>query len=140
MGKSWKTKLKKMEVYLMEIGVNENSQKSIRKLLEEKDKTISSLKKHLKIYVASHPQIEKLLTLQEEVNSLEKGTLDTKEKILHIKNEKQSLQKEKKELVLKVVSIEQPQQTTTNELKKSMSQVTLKHDEIRILTLMVKSF
>ena len=108
-------------------------------MLEERDKIISSLKKHLKIYVASHPQIEELLALQEQVNSLEKGTLDLKEKILHLKNEKQSFQKEK-ELILKVVSTEHPQQTTTHELTKAMSQVSLKDDEIKILTLMVKSF
>ena len=123
----------------MKIWLNEDSQKSIKKLLEERDKIISSLKKHLKIYVASHPQIEELLALQEQVNSLEKGTLDLKEKILHLKNEKQSFQKEK-ELILKVVSTEHPQQTTTHELTKAMSQVSLKDDEIKILTLMVKSF
>ena len=42
MGKAWKNQIKKMEADLMEIGVKPNSQKSIKKLLEEKDKTISS--------------------------------------------------------------------------------------------------
>ena len=63
MGKSWQTQIKKLKEYLMEMGVNPDSQKSVKKLLDEKDKTISYLKKRLKILVEDHPQIEELLTL-----------------------------------------------------------------------------
>ena len=45
MGKYWQTQIKKRESHLMEMGVKPDSQKSIKKLLEEKDKTISSLKR-----------------------------------------------------------------------------------------------
>jgi len=71
MGKDWKTKIKKMESDLMEMGVKTDSKNSVKKMLEEKDKTISSLKEQLKILVVNHPQTEELLTLQEEVNSLQ---------------------------------------------------------------------
>ena len=60
----------------MAMGVKPDSKNPKNKLLEEKDKTISSLKKQLKIPVVDHPQIEELLTLQEEVNSLWLSTLD----------------------------------------------------------------
>ena len=58
----------------MEIGVNPDSQESVKKLLEEKDKMNTSLKKQLKIPVADHPQTKELLSLQGEVNSLQQST------------------------------------------------------------------
>lgn len=130
MGKAWQTQIKKLEADLMEMGVKPNNQNPVKKLLEEKDKTISSLRKQFKIPVAYHPQTKKLLTLQEEVNYLQQSTLDLKARILQLENEKESLQKEKSELVL---TTEQPQQITTDELTKAMSQVSLKDDEIKKL-------
>ena len=62
MGKAWKTKIKKLEADLMETGVNSDSQKSVKKLLEEKDKMMTSLKKQLKIPATDHPQIEELIS------------------------------------------------------------------------------
>ena len=56
MGKYWQAQIKKMEEDLMEIGVKIHSQKSIKKLLEGKDKTITYLKKQLKIPIVDHPQ------------------------------------------------------------------------------------
>ena len=70
MGKSWQTQIKKLEAYLMEMEVKPDSNKHVKKLLEEKDKTTNSLKKQLKMHVAYNPQTEEFLTLQEEVNSL----------------------------------------------------------------------
>ena len=54
MGEAWKTQIKKLEADLMEIGMNLDSKKSIKNLLEQKDKTITSLKKQLKIFVVDH--------------------------------------------------------------------------------------
>jgi hypothetical protein len=65
MGESWKTQIKMLEVNMMEMGVKPDRQKSIKKLLEEKDKTITYLKKQLKIPVADHPQTKELLALEE---------------------------------------------------------------------------
>ena len=106
MGKAWKTKIKKLEADLMETGVNSDSQKSVKKLLEEKDKMMTSLKKQLKIPATDHPQIEELISFQEEVSSLKQSTLDLKEKGLQLENLKESLQKEKQELVLKATTTE----------------------------------
>ena len=131
--KSWQTQIKKLEVDLMEMGVKPDNKKPAKKLLEEKDKTISSLKKQLKICVVDHPQMEELLTFQEEANSLQQSTLDLKARILQLESEKESLQKEKSELLHKTITtgIEKPQKISTDELKKYMSQVSLKDDEIK---------
>lgn len=116
----------------MEIRVKLDSQKLGKKLLEEKYKTITSLKKQVKIPVINHPQTEELLSLQEEVNSLQQSTLDLKEKVLQLENEKESLQKDKHELVLKVATTEKPCQMVTDELKKAMSQVILRMMKLKI--------
>ena len=45
-----------MESNLMEVGVKPDSQKTMKKFLEEKDKIITSLNKLFIIPVANHPQ------------------------------------------------------------------------------------
>ena len=45
MRKGWQVQIKKLETYLMVVGKNSDSMNPSKKLLEEKDKTISSLKK-----------------------------------------------------------------------------------------------
>lgn len=40
----------------MEVGLKPDSQKTMKNLLEEKDKIITYLKKQLKIHAAYHPQ------------------------------------------------------------------------------------
>ena len=133
MGKSWQTQIKKIEANLMEMGVKPDNKNPTKKLLEEKDKTIISLKKELKILVAYHPQTKEFLTLQEEFNYLQHSTLDLKDKILQLESENESLQKEKSELFITTVTIgtKKPQKITTDELTKAMSQASLKDDEIK---------
>ena len=97
-------------------------------MLEENDKTISSLNKQLKILVADHPQTKELLTLQEEVNPLQHSTLDLKARILQLESENESLQKERSELLLKIITIgtDKPQQIATDELAKLCPKSALK--------------
>lgn len=64
MSKGWQVQIKKLETYLMVVGKKSNNKKSAKKLLEEKDKPISSLKKQLKIPIRDHPKTKELFTLQ----------------------------------------------------------------------------
>ena len=63
MSKGWKNKIKKLEVDLVAFGGKSSEKKSAKKLLEEKDKTIQSLKKQLKIPDSDHPQTRELVVL-----------------------------------------------------------------------------
>ena len=63
MSKAWKTQVKKLEEDLLEKGIQLGTKNPIKKLLEEKDKTIQSLKKKLKIPITDHHQTEELLVL-----------------------------------------------------------------------------
>ena len=42
LGKGWQTQLKKIETYLMIVGMNTGEKKSTKKLLEEKSQTIDN--------------------------------------------------------------------------------------------------
>jgi FtsZ-binding cell division protein ZapB len=101
--------------------------------LEEKDKTIQSLKNKIKIVVVDHSQTEELLTLQREKYSFQQEISNLKAKILQIENEKEQLQKEKDNLMLTIVSTSstQEQVISTDKLTKAMSQVSLKDAEIK---------
>ena len=54
--KGWQVQIKKLEIDLMVVGKKLDSKKPAKKLLEEKDKTIRSVKKQLKIPVTEYPQ------------------------------------------------------------------------------------
>ena len=56
MNKGWQVQIKKLEIDLMVVGKKSDNKKPTKKVLEEKDKTIISLKKQLKILVTDHPQ------------------------------------------------------------------------------------
>ena len=105
-----------MESDLMEVGLKPDSQKTVKKSLEEKDKVIISLKKRLEIPMGDYPQTKELHYLHKEVDSLQQTTLGLKAKVLQLKKEKECLQKEKKESVLPAATTEQPQQNATYEL------------------------
>ena len=49
MNEGWKIKIKKLETYHIAMDVNPRNMKPIKKLLDEKEKTIQSLKNKLKI-------------------------------------------------------------------------------------------
>lgn len=63
MGKAWQTWVKNMVYDLLAKGIQPRKKEPIKKLLDEKEKTIQSLKKKLKIPVFYHPRIEELLVL-----------------------------------------------------------------------------
>lgn len=54
--KGWQVQIKKLEIDLMVVQQKSDSKKPAKKLLEEKDKPISSLKKQLKIPITDHPK------------------------------------------------------------------------------------
>ena len=93
-----------------------DSKKSAKKLLEENVKTISSLKKQLKIPITDHPQIEELFTLQKQVGSLQQTLLNLEAKVLKLENDKQEIQKEKENLLMKLIheDLEQVQKFSTD--------------------------
>ena len=63
MSKGWRNQIKKLEVDLTAIVGKSSEKKSAKKLLEEKKKTILSLKKKLKILDSDHPHTQELLVL-----------------------------------------------------------------------------
>jgi molecular chaperone DnaK (HSP70) len=91
MSKAWQTQVMKLEANLLAKGIQPRTKQPIKKLLEEKDKTIQSLKKKLKILVTDHPQTEELLVLQRERDSYQEEVLNLKAKILQFENEKEQL-------------------------------------------------
>ena len=61
--KGWKTQVKKLETYLVNLGSKPNEKKSNKKLIDEKDKLIESLQKKLKGFVTDHPQTQDIVGL-----------------------------------------------------------------------------
>lgn len=55
MSKGWKNKIKKLEVDLVAVGGRFGEKKLAKNMFEEKDKTIQSLKKKLKVPNSDHP-------------------------------------------------------------------------------------
>lgn len=70
MSKGWKNQIKKLEVDLVAIGGKSGEKKSAKKLLEEKDRTIQSLKMKLNIPDSDHPQAQELVFLQKDRDEL----------------------------------------------------------------------
>ena len=79
---AWQTQVKSYENELIAIGVQPKEKQSVKKLLDEKEKVIKSLKKQLKIPVTDHPQTEELITLQKERDDFKQETLNLKDKVL----------------------------------------------------------
>ena len=82
MSKGWNNQIKKLEADLVAVDGKFGENKSAKKLLEEKDKIIQSLKKNLKIPNSDHPQTHELLVLWKERNELQEEVLDLKVKFL----------------------------------------------------------
>ena len=61
-------------------------------MLEEKDKTIQSLKKKLNILDSDHPQTQELFVLKKERDELQEEFLDLKAKLLQLTSQKDQLQ------------------------------------------------
>ena len=59
--KGWKTRVQKLEVYLVNLGSMIAEKKSNKKLVEEKDKFIESLQKKIKGDVSDHPQAKEIM-------------------------------------------------------------------------------
>lgn len=56
MNKGWKTQINKLETDLMTIGAKLGDLYPMKKLLDEKENTIQTLKKKLKIHFVEYPQ------------------------------------------------------------------------------------
>ena len=70
MSRAWKTLVKSYENVLIVAKLQPKEKHSVKKLLDEKEKVIKSLKKQLKILVTDHPQTEELVLLQKERDDL----------------------------------------------------------------------
>ena len=92
MSKGWKNQIKKLQVDLVSVGGNSCEKKLAKKLLEENDKTIQSLKKKVNIPNSYHPQTQELLVLQKERDELQEEVLDLKVKLLQLTSQKDQLQ------------------------------------------------
>ena len=96
MSKSLKTQVKSYENELIVVGLKPKEKQSVKKLLDEKEKVIKSLKKQLKIPVTDHLQTEELVVLQRERDDFEMNTLNLKANILQLTLEKEKLEKQVK--------------------------------------------
>ena len=127
MSKSWKTQVKSYENELIVVGLKPKEKQSVKKLLDENEKVIKSLKKQLKIPDTDHPQTEELVVLQREKDDFEKNTLNLKANILQLTLEKEKLEKQVKSFAGSQVL----PQISTDEITTTMSQVSLKDEEIK---------
>ena len=89
--KGWKTQVKKLEAYLVNLSSIPNEKKSNKKLTEEKVKLIENLQKKLKGYVSDHPQTKKIMVIQEKNEDLKKENTKLKAKLLQVTKEKEDL-------------------------------------------------
>ena len=129
MSKGWENQIKKLEADLVAIGGEFGEKKSVKKLLEENDKTIQSLKNKLKIPNSDHPHTRELLVLQKERDELQEEVLDLQVKLLQLTNQKDQLQSE--DITTSTPIRKQP--ISTKELTQYLLQVSLKYQEIKEL-------
>ena len=110
-------------------GLQPKEKQSVKKLLDEKEKVIKSLKKHLKIPVTDHPQTEELVVLQKERDDFEQEALNLTSKVLQLTQEKEWLEQH----VKSTASSQVLPHIYTNGITTTMSQVSLKDEEIKEL-------
>ena len=89
--KGWRTQVKKMETYLVNLGSKTNEKKSNKNLIEEKDKLSETLQKKLKGSTIDHPQTEEIMVIQARNEELKKENLELKAKLLQVTKEKEEL-------------------------------------------------
>lgn len=80
--KGWKTQANKLEVDLVNLNSIAVEKKSNKKLIEEKDKLIQSLRRKIKGFPSDHPQTEDIVIIQAEKEELKKEVFDLKAKLL----------------------------------------------------------
>jgi FtsZ-binding cell division protein ZapB len=107
----------------------------MKKLLDEKENTIQTLKKKLKIPASEHVQTPELTTIEQENESLQQEVISYKAKMVQLEKEKGDWLKEKEEL-MEIVSFAGPSHeknvaTKDDDIVKSMSQISLKDGEIK---------
>lgn len=112
MSKASQTQVKEYENELIGVGVQPKEKQSVKKLLDEKEKVIKSLKKQLKIPNIDHPQTEELVELQKERDDFEQETLNLKAKILQLTQDKEQLEQQ----VNNVVSAQVPTQASAESI------------------------
>ena len=124
MSMAWQTQVKSYENELVVAGVQPKEKHSIKKLSDEKEKVIKSLKKQLKILVIDHPETEELVEMQKERDEFEQETLNLKVKVLQLTQEKRKLEK----LVNNAANSQVLPQISTDGIIVAMSQVSLKDE------------
>ena len=128
--RGWQDEIKMLEVDFVYVGVNPKYVQSIKNLLDDKEKTIQTLKKKLKIPGSKHVQTNELVSLQQENMFFIKEVLNLKEKVLQLDEEKQVLQIDKEEFLLRniIASPRQEKDVSTEDLVRAMSQINLKDE------------
>ena len=141
-----------------------DSTQAVKRLLEEKDNALQVLKKKLKIPGSEHVQSAELMALQEEKEKIHQEMMEYKGKAVELQEEKCRWEVEREELLsqisvlkkdqndekeimeelmsqtptdedLSIVKIDKPLDNfSADDLLVSMSQVSLKDEEIRELT------
>ena len=84
MSRSWQTQVKTYENELIAVGVQPKEKQLVKKLLDEKEKVIKSLKKQLKNPVKDHPQTEELVEFHKERDDFEHEILNLKAKAFQL--------------------------------------------------------
>ena len=129
MSRAWKTQVKSYENQLIVVGLQPKEKQLVKKILDEKEKVIKSLKKKLKIPITDHLQTKKLMVLQKERDHFKWDTLNFKENILQLTQEKEYLEPQ-----VKIFSGSQVlPHISTDGITTAMSQVSLKDEEIKVL-------
>ena len=94
MSKDWFNQVKSFEEGLITVGVNPQEKQPIKRILEEKEKTIHSLKKKLKFPIIDHPQTEEMVVLQKGRDDFHSEVLNLKTIVLQLQEEKEQLEQE----------------------------------------------
>ena len=85
--KAWHAQIKRLDTYILVVGVDPKNMQAIKKILDEKENTIQVLKKKLKILGVEHVQTPKLTSLEKERDSLQQEVIRYKEKVSTLENQ-----------------------------------------------------
>ena len=80
--KGWKFQVKKLENDLIAQGPKDKESKTTKKILDDKDKQIESLKKKLKMPVTDPPQTGDIMAYKQKNHDLNNEVLDLNSKLL----------------------------------------------------------
>ena len=124
MSRAWLTQVISYENECISLGVQPKEKQSVKKLLDEKEKVIKSLKKQLKNTITNHPQTEELVEVKKERYDFEQESLNLKDKVLQLTQEKEKLEQQ----VNITKSSQVLPQISANGITIAMSRVSLKDE------------